>query len=43
MVPATVDFLIKRFEQPDEIRMFTKGNFEIVMIMIQFENCFTGS
>ena len=32
MIPADVDFLIKRFEQPDEIRVFTKGKFEIVRI-----------
>src|SRR3982075_2754924 len=32
MVPADSDFLIKRFEQPDEIRTFTKGKFEIVKI-----------
>ena len=32
MTPADVDFLIKRFEQPDEVRTFTKGKFEIVKI-----------
>jgi hypothetical protein len=32
MTPSDADFLIKRFEQPDEIRMFTKGKFEIVKI-----------
>jgi quercetin dioxygenase-like cupin family protein len=32
MAPADVDFLIKRFEQPDEVRVFTKGKFEIVKI-----------
>jgi hypothetical protein len=32
MAPADVDFLIKRFEHPDEVRMFTKGKFEIVKI-----------
>ncbi len=32
MAPVDVDFLIKRFEQPDEVRMFTKGKFEIVKI-----------
>ena len=32
MVPADVDFLIKRFEQPDEVRTFMKGKFEIVKI-----------
>lgn len=32
MVPADVDFLIKRFEEPDEVRTFTKGKFEIVRI-----------
>lgn len=26
------DFLIKRFEQPDEVRTFEKGKFEIVKI-----------
>ena len=32
MTPADVDFLIKRFEEPDEVRTFTKGKFEIVKI-----------
>ena len=32
MIPADVDFLIKHFEQPDEVRTFTKGKFEIVRI-----------
>jgi hypothetical protein len=32
MSPSDVDFLIKRFEQPDEVRTFTKGKFEIVRI-----------
>src|SRR3982074_2847920 len=32
MTPADVDFLIKRFEQPDDVRTFTKGKFEIVKI-----------
>jgi quercetin dioxygenase-like cupin family protein len=32
MTPKDADFLIKRFEQPDEIRTFTKGKFEIVKI-----------
>jgi quercetin dioxygenase-like cupin family protein len=32
MIPADVDFLIKRFEQPDEVRVFAKGKFEIVKI-----------
>ena len=26
------DFLLKRFEQPDEVRTFEKGKFEIVKI-----------
>ena len=26
------DFLIKRFEQPDEVRTFEKGKFEIVKV-----------
>ena len=30
MIPSDVDFLIKRFERPDEVRTFTKGKFEIV-------------
>jgi hypothetical protein len=32
MMPADVDLLIKRFEQPDEVRTFTKGKFEVVKI-----------
>jgi len=32
MMPADIDLLIKRFEQPDEVRTFTKGKFEIVKI-----------
>ena len=32
MMPNDVDLLIKRFEQPDEVRTFTKGKFEIVKI-----------
>jgi mannose-6-phosphate isomerase-like protein (cupin superfamily) len=30
MLPNYDDFLIKRFEQPDEVRKFEKGKFEIV-------------
>jgi hypothetical protein len=32
MTPSYDDFLIKRFEQPDEVRTFEKGYFEIVRI-----------
>src|SRR5438105_11095899 len=32
MLPSYDDFLIKRFEQPDEVRTFEKGKFEIVKI-----------
>lgn len=32
MLPAYDDFLIKRFEHPDEVRTFEKGRFEIVKI-----------
>jgi hypothetical protein len=32
MIPSYDDFLIKRFEQPDEVRTFEKGCFEIVKI-----------
>lgn len=32
MTPSDVDFLIRRFEEPDEVRTFTKGKFEIVKI-----------
>ena len=32
MIPSYDDFLIKRFEQPDEVRTFEKGYFEIVKI-----------
>lgn len=32
MIPSDVDFLIKRFAQPDEVRTFTKGKFEIIQI-----------
>jgi hypothetical protein len=28
------DFLIERFEQPDEVRTFEKGKFEIVKVRI---------
>ena len=31
-LPAYDDFLIKRFENPDEVRRFEKGYFEIVKI-----------
>ncbi|MFZ1221015.1 MAG: hypothetical protein WAO00_17105 [Chthoniobacterales bacterium] len=31
-IPNDADFLIKRFEQPDEVRVFAKGKFEIVKI-----------
>ncbi len=32
MLPAYDDLLIKRFEQPDEVRTFEKGRFEIVKL-----------
>jgi quercetin dioxygenase-like cupin family protein len=32
MLPAYDDLLIKRFESPDEIRVFEKGRFELVNI-----------
>jgi quercetin dioxygenase-like cupin family protein len=32
MRPSDADFLIQRFEKPDEVREFTKGKFEIVRI-----------
>jgi hypothetical protein len=32
MLPTYDDFLIRRFEQPDEIRTFEKGRFETVKI-----------
>ena len=32
MLPNYDDFLIKRFEQPDEVRTFEKGKFELVKI-----------
>src|SRR5207237_9432282 len=32
MLPEYDDLLIKRFEQPDEVRTFEKGRFEIVKI-----------
>jgi hypothetical protein len=32
MIPKYDDFLIKRFEQPDEVRTFEKGRFEIIKI-----------
>ena len=32
MLPNYDDFLIKRFEHPDEVRTFDKGKFEIVKI-----------
>ena len=32
MLPSYDDLLIKRFEQPDEVRTFGKGKFETVKI-----------
>jgi hypothetical protein len=32
MLPNYDDFLIRRFEQPDEVRTFAKGKFETVKI-----------
>ena len=32
MLPKYDDFLIKRFEHPDEVRTFEKGKFETVKI-----------
>jgi hypothetical protein len=32
MLPAYTDFLIKRFESPDEVRTFEKGRFEIIKL-----------
>jgi hypothetical protein len=32
MLPNYDDFLITRFEQPDEVRTFEKGKFELVKI-----------
>ena len=32
MLPNYDDFLIRRFEQPDELREFEKGKFEVVKI-----------
>jgi len=32
MLPAYDDLLIKRFENPDEVRLFEKGKFELVII-----------
>jgi len=32
MLPAYDDLLIKRFEQPDEVRSFEKGRFEIAKV-----------
>src|SRR6059058_2710701 len=32
MLPDYVDFLIKRFENPDEVRTFEKGRFELIKI-----------
>ena len=31
MLPDYTDFLIKRFENPDEVRTFEKGRFEIIV------------
>jgi quercetin dioxygenase-like cupin family protein len=30
--PDYIDFLIKRFERPDEVRVFKKGRFELIKI-----------
>jgi hypothetical protein len=32
MLPDYIDFLIKRFENPDEVRTFEKGQFELIKI-----------
>jgi hypothetical protein len=32
MLPDYTDFLIKRFENPDEVRTFEKGRFELIKI-----------
>lgn len=32
MLPSYDDLLIKRFDQPDEVRTFAKGKFEVVKI-----------
>ncbi|HEY9842099.1 MAG TPA: cupin domain-containing protein [Candidatus Obscuribacterales bacterium] len=32
MLPAYDDLLIRRFEQPDEVRVFEKGRFEIIRV-----------
>jgi len=32
MLPAYVDLLIKRFDAPDEVRVFEKGRFELVRV-----------
>jgi len=32
MLPDYIDFLIKRFESPDEVRTFEKGQFELIKI-----------
>jgi quercetin dioxygenase-like cupin family protein len=32
MNPATLDVILRRFEEPDEVREMTKGRFELVRI-----------
>jgi hypothetical protein len=32
MLPDYIDFLIKRFENPDDVRTFEKGRFELIKI-----------
>lgn len=32
LIPNYDDFLIRRFEQPDEVRIFEKGKFEMIRI-----------
>lgn len=32
LLPEYIDFLIKRFENPDEVRTFEKGKFEVIKI-----------
>lgn len=32
MLPDYIDFLIKRFENPNEVRTFEKGRFELIKI-----------
>lgn len=32
MTPPTLDVILRRFDEPDEVRRFTKGKFELITV-----------